>query len=74
MLVLPLPLALPVHLIRFLNSFYTDLGAAYGTAKAGIGISSMGVLKPELIVKSIVPIVMAGILGIYGLIIAVILL
>jgi V-type H+-transporting ATPase proteolipid subunit len=33
----------------------------------------MGVLKPELIMKSIVPIVMAGILGIYGLIIAVIL-
>jgi V-type H+-transporting ATPase proteolipid subunit len=49
------------------------LGAAYGTAKAGIGISTMGVLKPELIVKSIVPVVMAGILGIYGLIIAVIL-
>jgi len=50
-----------------------DLGAAYGTAKAGIGIASMGVLKPDLIVKSIVPIVMAGILGIYGLIVAVIL-
>jgi V-type H+-transporting ATPase 16kDa proteolipid subunit len=48
------------------------LGAAYGTAKSGIGISTMGVLKPDLIMKSIVPIVMAGILGIYGLIIAVI--
>ena len=34
----------------------------------------MGVLKPDLIMKSIVPIVMAGILGIYGLIVAVILL
>ena len=34
----------------------------------------MGVLKPDLIVKSVVPVVMAGILGIYGLIIAVILL
>lgn len=33
----------------------------------------MGVLKPELIFKSIVPIIMAGILGIYGLIVAVIL-
>lgn len=54
--------------------FYLDLGAAYGTAKAGIGISSMGVLKPDLIVKSVVPVVMAGILGIYGLIISVILL
>jgi len=33
----------------------------------------MGVLKPDLIFKSIVPIIMAGILGIYGLIVAVIL-
>ena len=49
-----------------------DLGAAYGTAKSGIGIASMGVLKPDMIMKSIVPIVMAGILGIYGLIVAVI--
>lgn len=51
----------------------TDLGAAYGTAKSGVGIASMGVLKPELIFKSIVPIIMAGILGIYGLIVSVIL-
>ena len=50
-----------------------DFGAAYGTAKSGIGISTMGVLKPELIVKSVVPVVMAGILGIYGLIVSVIL-
>ena len=48
------------------------MGAAYGTAKSGVGISSMGVLKPELIFKSIVPIIMAGILGIYGLIVSVI--
>jgi ATP synthase proteolipid subunit len=62
-------------LFTLLTTFYLiDLGAAYGTAKAGIGIASMGVLKPDLIMKSIVPIVMAGILGIYGLIIAVILL
>mmetsp|Transcript_23388 Transcript_23388/g.23009 ORF Transcript_23388/g.23009 Transcript_23388/m.23009 type:complete len:176 (-) Transcript_23388:65-592(-) len=52
---------------------FSNLGAAYGTAKSGVGISSMGVLKPELIFKSIVPIIMAGILGIYGLIVAVIL-
>ena len=51
-----------------------DLGAAYGTAKSGIGISTMGVLKPDLIVKSLIPVIMAGILGIYGLIISVILL
>lgn len=27
------------------------IGAAYGTAKAGIGISGMGTLRPELIMK-----------------------
>ena len=30
----------------------TALGAAYGTAKAGVGVCSMGVLRPDLIVKS----------------------
>jgi len=52
---------------------FANLGAAYGTAKSGVGISSMGVLKPDLIIKSIIPVVMAGILGIYGLIVSVIL-
>merc|ERR1719235_3079164 len=32
----------------------------------------MGVMKPELVMKSIIPIVMAGVIGIYGLIVAVI--
>ena len=52
---------------------FANLGAAYGTAKSGVGISSIGVLRPELIMKSIIPVVMAGILGIYGMIVAVIL-
>jgi len=52
---------------------FANLGAAYGTSKSGVGISSMGVLKPDLIIKSIIPVVMAGILGIYGLIVSVIL-
>merc|ERR1719272_574247 len=52
---------------------FCNLGSAYGTAKAGVGIASIGVLKSELIYKSLIPVVMAGILGIYGLIIAVIL-
>lgn len=52
---------------------FANLGAAYGTAKSGVGISSMGVLKPDLIIRAIIPVVMAGILGIYGLIVAVIL-
>jgi V-type H+-transporting ATPase proteolipid subunit len=52
---------------------FANMGAAYGTAKSGVGISSLGILKPELIMKSIIPVVMAGILGIYGMIVAVIL-
>jgi len=51
---------------------FACMGAAYGTAKAGVGIASMGVMRPELVMKSIVPVVMAGVLGIYGLIMAVI--
>ena len=42
-----------------------DLGAAYGTAKSGVGIASMGVLKPDLIMKSIIPVVIFIIIG-YG--------
>ncbi|CAL9120282.1 unnamed protein product, partial [Musa textilis] len=52
--------------------FSCSMGAAYGTAKSGVGVASMGVMRPELVMKSIVPVVMAGVLGIYGLIIAVI--
>nr|XP_004510660.3 V-type proton ATPase 16 kDa proteolipid subunit-like [Cicer arietinum] len=48
------------------------MGAAYGTTKSGVGVASMGVMRPELVMKSIVPVVMAGVLGIYGLIIDVI--
>lgn len=49
----------------------TALGAAYGTAKSGTGIAAMSVMRPELIMKSIIPVVMAGILAIYGLVVAV---
>ena len=48
------------------------MGAAYGTAKSGVGISSMGVIRPELVMRSILPIIMAGVLAIYGLIISVV--
>ena len=51
---------------------FANLGSAYGTAKTGVGICSMGVLRHELIFKSVVPVIMAGILGIYGLIVSVI--
>lgn len=50
-----------------------NIGAAYGTAKSGIGIGSMSVTRPNLVYKSLIAVVMAGILGIYGLIVSVIL-
>ena len=52
---------------------FANLGAAYGTAKSGVGICAMGVMKPTSIIKGVIPVIMAGILGIYGLIVAVIL-
>ena len=52
---------------------FACLGAAYGTAKSGVGVAAMGVTKPDMVMKSIIPVVMAGVIGIYGLIIAVIL-
>ena len=34
----------------------------------------MGVMKPELVMKAVIPVIFAGIIGIYGLIVCVILL
>ncbi|KAG8201620.1 hypothetical protein JTE90_012690 [Oedothorax gibbosus] len=50
---------------------FSALGAAYGTGKSGVGISAMSIMRPELIMKSIIPVVMAGIVAIYGLVVAV---
>merc|ERR1719487_2980966 len=52
---------------------FACLGAAYGTAKSGVGVANMGVLHAEMVMKSIIPVIMAGVLGIYGLIVAVLL-
>ena len=52
---------------------FANIGAAYGTYKSGVGVCSMGILKPDQIIKSVIPVIMAGILGIYGLIVSVIL-
>ena len=52
---------------------FANFGAAYGTAVSGKGICQMGISKPDSIIKSVIPVIMAGILGIYGLIVSVIL-
>eukprot|EP01061_Rhynchopus_euleeides_P035902 TRINITY_DN604_c1_g2_i1.p1 TRINITY_DN604_c1_g2~~TRINITY_DN604_c1_g2_i1.p1 ORF type:complete len:169 (+),score=62.36 TRINITY_DN604_c1_g2_i1:64-570(+) len=51
---------------------FANLGAAYGTAKAGVGVAHLSLVDSTRIMRGIVPVVMAGILGIYGLIVSVI--
>jgi hypothetical protein len=42
-----------------------DAGArSYGTAKSGVGISAMSVLRPDLMMKCVVPVIMAGIIAV----------
>ena len=73
------------------NSWWIGAGAAYGTAKAGIGIANVGTFRPDLIMKvrdaklviprrfviliqqmqSLIPVVMAGIIAVYSLVIGV---
>merc|ERR1712028_281917 len=42
---------------------FACLGAAYGTAKSGVGVANMGVLHPEMVMKSIIPVVVAVLLA-----------
>ncbi|KAH9480258.1 V-type proton ATPase 16 kDa proteolipid subunit [Psilocybe cubensis] len=51
--------------------FMEGIGASYGTAKSGVGISAMSVLRPDLMMKCVVPVIMAGIIAIYGLVVSV---
>ena len=50
---------------------FSGFGAAYGTAKASVGISSLAVIDQSKLMQSIIPVVMAGILGIYGIIVCI---
>ena len=52
---------------------FSNMGAAYGTAKSAIGITNLGLVSPGKVFRALIPIIMAGILGIYGLIVAVLL-
>lgn len=49
----------------------TSVGTAYGMAKACEGVTEMALMHPKFIMKSMLPIVMAGIGPIYGLVVAV---
>jgi V-type H+-transporting ATPase proteolipid subunit len=61
----------PYFFLSLKINLFTAMGAAYGTAKSGCGISAMAVMRPEFIMKSVIPVVMAGIIAIYGLVVAV---
>ncbi|KAK0703525.1 hypothetical protein B0T26DRAFT_731766 [Lasiosphaeria miniovina] len=50
---------------------FGSLGAAYGTAKSGIGIAGVGTFRPDLIMKCLIPVVMSGIIAVYSLVISV---
>ncbi|KAH8923970.1 V-type proton ATPase proteolipid subunit [Atractiella rhizophila] len=50
---------------------FTCIGASFGTSKSGVGISAMGVVRPDLLIKCIISVVMAGIIGVHGLVVSV---
>ena len=50
----------------------SNAGAAYGSAKASIGVANVAFVQPNKLLRAIIPVIMAGILGIYGLIIAIV--
>lgn len=66
----------PSHSIPPLSFSFSSppgLGAAYGTAKSGAALAAMSVMRPDLFMKSIIPVVMAGIIAIYGFAVSMIL-
>merc|ERR1712100_836379 len=53
--------------------FFGFMGCAAALVFACLGAANMGVMHSDMVMKSIIPIIMAGVLGIYGLIVAVLL-
>ena len=62
------------YLFFGLLSVIIGLGAAYGTAQAGLGLCRAGTRKPSIAIKGIIPVAMAGVRAIYGLVLAIIIL
>jgi len=51
----------------------SNFGSAWGTWKSGTSLIHTGIRHPGSVMKNVIPVVMAGVIGIYGLIVAVIL-
>lgn len=69
------PRAVVVRLFTFThmsrrNRFFSFL--SWGTWKSGLGLCGMAVNHPQGVIKNLVAIIMAGVLGIYGLIVSII--
>lgn len=43
-------------------------GAAYGTSKAGVAVMTTSILRPDRMIQNTLPVLMAGIIAIYGLV------
>lgn len=52
----------------FFSVTLSATGSAFGTAKAGVGMATGGLINPGPLTKLTLPVIMAGILSIYGLI------
>ncbi|CAL5975022.1 V-type_proton ATPase proteolipid subunit [Hexamita inflata] len=52
----------------FFSVTFASFGSAFGTAKAGAGMATGGLINPGPLTKLTLPVIMAGVLSIYGLI------
>jgi len=73
-MVLTTPLAAFLGMMGMVSSMvFSTIGSAYGMAKAGVAVCSIGIMHPDKLMKSLIPVIMAGMIGIYGLLIGIIL-
>lgn len=63
----------PISCLIITIYFFIGLGAGYATAKTGVAVVNICVMRPELLMKAILPVVMAGIVGLYGIIVTMVL-
>jgi len=53
---------------------FSTAGSAYGTKKSAEGVSAVSIAHPELVMRSFIPVIQAGVIGIYGLVLSVVIL
>ncbi len=50
----------------------SNVGAAVGTYKSAIGIAHLGIVHPSGVVKNLLSVIMSGVVGLFGLILAIV--